>query len=154
MEQNKIQYIILFFILKLQHLNILSQYFEQIISTYIVCYFNIYSKNVELVYPKCRNSLFRVLNQLKTSVEVLKMVLQELELKNRKKETKRGIAPCSCWASGIHGGQRTKSTRGIYGFASPLLHVSLLACWLPVIGSSCSCALGTCDRRLPRPKSG
>ena len=96
MEQNKIQYVILFFILKLQHLNILSQYFEQIISTYIVCYFNIYSKNVELIYPKCRNSLFRVLNQLKTSVEVLKMVLQELELKNRKKETKRGIAPCSC----------------------------------------------------------
>ena len=96
MEQNKIQYIILFFILKFQHFNILSQHFEWIISTYVVYYLNIYSKNVELVYPKCRNSLFRVLNQLKTSVEVLKMVLQELELKNRKKQTKRGIAPCSC----------------------------------------------------------
>ena len=69
MEQNKIQYIILFFILKLQHLNILSQYFEQIISTYIVCYFNIYSKNVELVYPKCRISLFRMLNQFEKNVE-------------------------------------------------------------------------------------
>ena len=86
----------IFFILKFQHFNILSQHFEWIISTYVVYYLNIYSKNVELVYPKCRNSLFRVLNQLKTSVEVLKMVLQELELKNRKKETKRGIAPCSC----------------------------------------------------------
>ena len=39
----------IFFILKFQHFNILSQHFEWIISTYVVYYLNIYSKNVELV---------------------------------------------------------------------------------------------------------
>jgi len=60
MEQNKIQYIILFFILKFQHFNILSQHFEWIISTYVVYYLNIYSKNVELVYLKCRVRILKM----------------------------------------------------------------------------------------------
>jgi len=57
----------------------LSQHFEYIVSTNVLYYFNNYSKNVELVYPKCRINLFIMLNQLKKSVEALKMVLQELE---------------------------------------------------------------------------
>ena len=67
------------FYFKIQHFNMLSQHFEYIVSTYVLYYFNNYSKNVELVYPKCRINLFIMLNQLKKSVEALKMVLQELE---------------------------------------------------------------------------
>ena len=58
----------------------LFSYFIFRISTYYlnICsiLFNICSKIVELVYPKCRVSLFIMLSQFK---KMLEMALQELE---------------------------------------------------------------------------